>query len=290
MTSLFSISVNWTRLGDGGDTTPGYRLTICQVSGLLDILGCLTVLPCSYFVIWWKSTCILYFAGITKALFFFVLSTLAPLMPSARRGFPPCAQFMLFLIKLRHNLSFRDLAYRLDISPRTASRSFRTWLEGMTQLSNEMIVFPRPEVAQSWLTPKERKHFSKLRAVIDSTGVSVSRRVNFAKFMLDQSQNWIILKVKLLRCSIQNVCWECAFSSFSWPVWQVCWGSAFGSVSERGWQAWRSFAKGGLCFQGPRLLRAGWPRKSPRILQSCGLWLTARKCLSQGKLIMRSYR
>ncbi|CAN7944841.1 unnamed protein product, partial [Ixodes hexagonus] len=120
----------------------------------------------------------LYFAGITKALFLLILSTLTPLMPAARRGFPLCAQLMLFLMKLRHNLSFRDLAYRFDISPRTARRSFKTWLAGMTQLCNGLIVLPTPEVAQSWLTPKEHKHFSKLRAVIDCTEVSVSRPLN----------------------------------------------------------------------------------------------------------------
>lgn len=130
---------------------------------------------------------VLYFAGITKVLFMVILSTLTPLMPAARNGFPLGAQLLMFLMKLRHNMAFQDLAYRFEVSPRTASRTFRAWLEAMAQLCRGLIVFPRPEVARSWLTLKERKHFSKLRAVIDCTEVSVSRQVAYGKFTLHQS-------------------------------------------------------------------------------------------------------
>ncbi|KAH9367005.1 hypothetical protein HPB48_000055 [Haemaphysalis longicornis] len=105
-----------------------------------------------------------------------ILSTLTPLMPAARKSFPTGAQLLMFLMKLRHNMSFQDLAYRFEVSPRTTSRAFRVWLTAMTQLCRGLIVFPSPEVAQSWLTLKEQKHFSKLRAVIDCTEVSVSRQ------------------------------------------------------------------------------------------------------------------
>ncbi|CAN7945990.1 unnamed protein product, partial [Ixodes pacificus] len=116
-----------------------------------------------------RDDVVLFYAGITKVLFMMILSTLAPLMPAARNGFPLGAQLLMFLMKLRHNMAFQDLAYRFEVSPRTASRTFRAWLEAMAQLCRGLIVFPRPEVARSWLTLKERKHFSKLRAVIDCT-------------------------------------------------------------------------------------------------------------------------
>ncbi|KAM7287119.1 uncharacterized protein ISCGN_030813 [Ixodes scapularis] len=116
-----------------------------------------------------RDDVVLFYAGITKVLFMVILSTLTPLMPAARNGFPLGAQLLMFLMKLRHNMAFQDLAYRFEVSPRTASRTFRAWLEAMAQLCRGLIVFPRPEVARSWLTLKERKHFSKLRAVIDCT-------------------------------------------------------------------------------------------------------------------------
>ncbi|CAN7977430.1 unnamed protein product, partial [Ixodes persulcatus] len=119
-----------------------------------------------------RDDVVLFYAGITKVLFMMILSTLAPLMPAARNGFPLGAQLLMFLMKLRHNMAFQDLAYRFEVSPRTASRTFRAWLEAMAQLCRGLIVFPRPEVSRSWLTLKERKHFSKLRAVIDCTEVS----------------------------------------------------------------------------------------------------------------------
>ncbi|XP_042145577.1 uncharacterized protein LOC121835443 [Ixodes scapularis] len=125
-----------------------------------------------------RDDVVLFYAGITKVLFMVILSTLTPLMPAARNGFPLGAQLLMFLMKLRHNMAFQDLAYRFEVSPRTASRTFRAWLEAMAQLCRGLIVFPRPEVARSWLTLKEREHFSKLRAVIDCTEVSVSRPLN----------------------------------------------------------------------------------------------------------------
>ncbi|CAN7975724.1 unnamed protein product [Ixodes persulcatus] len=116
-----------------------------------------------------RDDVVLFYAGITKVLFMMILSTLTPLMPAARNGFPLGAQLLMFLMKLRQNMAFQNLAYRFEVSPRTASRTFRAWLEAMAQLCRGLIVFPRPEVARSWLTLKERKHFSKLRAVIDCT-------------------------------------------------------------------------------------------------------------------------
>lgn len=53
----------------------------------------------------------------------------------------------------------------------------------MGHLCKGLIVFPSPEVCESWLTDKELKHYPRLRAIIDCTEVHVARPLN-----LDEQQ------------------------------------------------------------------------------------------------------
>ncbi|XP_049272060.1 uncharacterized protein LOC125758666 [Rhipicephalus sanguineus] len=124
-----------------------------------------------------------FYTGLPKAVFFAILSSIVPVLPTARKKFPHHLQLLTFLIKLRLNVPFRDLAYRFILDPRTVSQSFRTVLDSMFHLCKGLIKFPSREVCESWLTEKELKHFPRLRAIIDCTEVHVARPLN-----LDEQQ------------------------------------------------------------------------------------------------------
>ncbi|KAH7965219.1 hypothetical protein HPB49_004764 [Dermacentor silvarum] len=114
--------------------------------------------------------------GLSKAVFFTILASIVPVLPSVQHKFPHANQLLSFLMKLRVNLAFKDLAYRFDVTPKTISQSFRFLLAAVHHLCKAVIVFPSPQVCHSWLTEKERKNFPKLRAIIDCTEVTVARQ------------------------------------------------------------------------------------------------------------------
>ncbi|KAH9376337.1 hypothetical protein HPB48_018506 [Haemaphysalis longicornis] len=118
-----------------------------------------------------------FYTGLSKPLFFAILDSIAPVLPKAKRVFPHETQLLSFLMKLRLNLPFKDLAYRFGVTRKTISRSFRMVLQAVHHLCKGLIVFSSPEICRSWLTEKEKKNFPHLRTIIDCTEVRLARHV-----------------------------------------------------------------------------------------------------------------
>ncbi|XP_064455579.1 uncharacterized protein LOC135372806 [Ornithodoros turicata] len=121
-----------------------------------------------------------FYTGLTKATFLAVLAAVVAALPPARKCLPHPSQLLLFLMRLRLGLHITDLAYRFHVSVPTASRIFKDWLAPMSSVCRQLIVFPDPDIARSWLTTKERHHFPNLRGIIDCTEVPVSRPFNLS--------------------------------------------------------------------------------------------------------------
>ncbi|XP_077557369.1 uncharacterized protein LOC144172582 [Haemaphysalis longicornis] len=119
-----------------------------------------------------------FYTGLSKPLFFAILDSIAPVLPKAKRVFPHETQLLSFLMKLRLNLPFKDLAYRFGVTRKTISRSFRMVLQAVHHLCKGLIVFSSPEICRSWLTEKEKKNFPHLRTIIDCTEVRLARPLN----------------------------------------------------------------------------------------------------------------
>lgn len=121
-----------------------------------------------------------YYTRLSKATFLVVLAAIVAALPAPRRGLPYRSQMLLFLMCLRLGLSIKDIAYRFHVSPNTAGRIFRTWLPPMTSLCGELVVFPEPDVARSWLTSNERLNFPNFRGIIDCSEVPLSWPYNLS--------------------------------------------------------------------------------------------------------------
>ncbi|XP_064469183.1 uncharacterized protein LOC135383784 [Ornithodoros turicata] len=119
-----------------------------------------------------------FYTGIPKATFLALLAAVVACLPPAHTKMPHSAQLLMVLMKLRLALTYQDLAYRFNIHRHTVSSIFKLWIGPLSSLCANLITFPSPSVAQSWLTKKERKKFPRLRAIIDCTEVKVSRPYN----------------------------------------------------------------------------------------------------------------
>lgn len=93
----------------------------------------------------------------------------------ARSTFTYPIQLFMFLMKLRLNTPFQDLAYRFHVTPKTARKTFHIWLQHLAQLAKGLVTFPTQEVARSWLTDKDYGLFPRLRCIIDCSEVVVAR-------------------------------------------------------------------------------------------------------------------
>ena len=108
-------------------------------------------------------------------------------------------EFMVTVIKLRHNPSSQDLAYRCDVSSSTVSRILLKWLTAMYVRLKSMIVWPERDHLRRTMPNCFRQAFrDKVAVIIDCFEVFVERPSN----LLDRSLTWSSYKhhntVKLL--------------------------------------------------------------------------------------------
>ncbi|XP_064455420.1 uncharacterized protein LOC135366587 isoform X1 [Ornithodoros turicata] len=145
-------------------------------------------------------------AGLTKTTFLALLAVVAAVVPWKRKNLPCESQLLLLLMRLRLGLQVTDLAYRFNVSIGTASRIFKLWLGPVASVCRTLIVFPKPDVARSWLTDRESSHFPNLKGIIDCSEVPVSRPYNLST----QLQVWSNYKqdstLKFLVCVNPHGC------------------------------------------------------------------------------------
>ncbi|XP_064455422.1 uncharacterized protein LOC135366587 isoform X2 [Ornithodoros turicata] len=145
-------------------------------------------------------------ARLTKTTFLALLAVVAAVVPWKRKNLPCESQLLLLLMRLRLGLQVTDLAYRFNVSIGTASRIFKLWLGPVASVCRTLIVFPKPDVARSWLTDRESSHFPNLKGIIDCSEVPVSRPYNLST----QLQVWSNYKqdstLKFLVCVNPHGC------------------------------------------------------------------------------------
>ena len=100
-----------------------------------------------------------------------VFTLVEPYMPSSQCNvLTKFQQFMIFLIRLRQNVSLEDLTYRFDVSTSTVSRTFLRMLDIAVVHLSFLIKLPereelrlRPHVARYF---ERRIHFYTIRAPV----------------------------------------------------------------------------------------------------------------------------
>ena len=84
-------------------------------------------------------------------------------------------EFLMVLMKLRLGLLNEDLGYRFGVSNSTVSRTFHKWLESMYIRLKPCIRWPDKETVRKTLPIAFKKHYSKVRCIIDCTEVFIER-------------------------------------------------------------------------------------------------------------------
>ena len=107
---------------------------------------------------------------------FNILKSYAQVVPESKG----MDEFFAVLVKLRLNLPMKDLAYRLKCSESNFSNIFHKWLHIMHHNLSQLIKWPDGETLRVNLPPSFRKHFSKVKCIIDCFEVFIERPLSFA--------------------------------------------------------------------------------------------------------------
>ena len=84
-------------------------------------------------------------------------------------------QFFAVLVKLRLNVPIQFLADRLDCSKAQFSGFFHMWLDAMYHNLKQLIVWPEAQTLQENLPTSFKKHYSKVRCIIDCFEVFIEK-------------------------------------------------------------------------------------------------------------------
>jgi hypothetical protein len=96
-------------------------------------------------------------------------------------------QLILVLIRLRLNLSLKDLAYRFKISQPTVSRIWHKWISVLHQRTKFLIKWPERVMLQATMPMEFRKNFgTKVAVIVDCFEVFIERPSS----LLARAQTW----------------------------------------------------------------------------------------------------
>ena len=130
-----------------------------------------------------------YYTGLSSyALLKVVLDFVCEDMPNtiANCKLSPFEQFILTLMKLRHNFGDTDLAYRFNIDKSTVSRYFSRWLELLHAKLSFLILWPDREDLLKTMPVEFRRHFRQCVIIIDCFEIFIERPTA----LLARAQTW----------------------------------------------------------------------------------------------------
>ena len=90
-----------------------------------------------------------------------------------------CNEFLLVLMKLRLGVPNQDLAYRFNISSAAVSSIFHKWINVMSVELNCLIPWPDAETLRRNMPVSFRKHYSKVKCIIDCFEIFIERPTSF---------------------------------------------------------------------------------------------------------------
>ena len=88
-------------------------------------------------------------------------------------------QFYATLMKLRHNITMNDLAYRLHVTEATVSKFFHKWLDVMYNNLKQLIIWPDSETLRQNLPSVFLTNFTGVKCIIDCFEIFIERPVAF---------------------------------------------------------------------------------------------------------------
>ena len=88
-------------------------------------------------------------------------------------------ELLLVLMKLRLAVPNDDLGYRFDVTPTAVSSIFHKWIDVMSVELKCLIYWPDPVTLKENLPDSFRKHYSKVKCIIDCFEIFIERPLNF---------------------------------------------------------------------------------------------------------------
>ena len=98
----------------------------------------------------------------------------------------PFEQFLMTLMKLRHNFGDADLGYRFGVDKSTVSRYFSKWLELLYVKLSFLIMWPNREELLKTMPLEFRRHFRQCVIIIDCFEIFIERPTA----LLPRAQTW----------------------------------------------------------------------------------------------------
>ena len=109
----------------------------------------------------------------------FVFELVSPFASRRSQTLSPFQEFIMVLIKLRLNVPFQDLAYRLNISVPTVSRTFHSWLITMDIRLSPFIHWPdRESLIRSMSQCFQFSFGTKTTLIIDCSEIFIEKPTN----------------------------------------------------------------------------------------------------------------
>ena len=124
------------------------------------------------------------FYAILKVVFDFVCEEMPNSIANCKLS--PFEQFVMTLMKLRHNFGDADLGYRFGIDKSTVSRYFSKWLELLYVKLSFLIMWPNQEDLLKTMPLEFRRHFRQCVIIIDCFEIFIERPTA----LLPQAQTW----------------------------------------------------------------------------------------------------
>ena len=124
--------------------------------------------------------------ALLKVVLDFVCENIPKAIPISNCKLSPFEQFVMTLMKLRHNFGDTDLAYRFNVDKSTVSRYFSKWLELLYVKLSFMILWPDRDDLLKTMPLEFRRHFWQCVIIIDCFKIFIERPTA----LLPRAQTW----------------------------------------------------------------------------------------------------
>ena len=121
---------------------------------------------------------------ILKVVFDFVCEEMPNSIANCKLS--PFEQFVMTLMKLRHNFGDADLGYRFGVDKSTVSRYFSKWLELLYVKLSFLIMWPNREDLLKTMPLEFRRHFRQYVIIIDCFEIFIE----WPTALLPRAQTW----------------------------------------------------------------------------------------------------
>ena len=126
----------------------------------------------------YKAAQVLFFTGLTSALFNWVLQTVKDSVEVVSGSLTLEDHLLAILMKLRLGLTNKDIAFRFNVTECDISKILRSWLPVMSQTLKPLINWPSKHAILKNMPKCFKPKYKHCRCIIDCTEIFINRPTN----------------------------------------------------------------------------------------------------------------